>query len=50
MIKVYETTEEKKAAFKKAVELRSVWQNLVSGKISFEEFKQQGYNTVNITD
>ena len=50
MIKVYETKEEKKAAFKKkAVRLRKVWEDLTSGKMSFEEFKRQGYNTVNIT-
>ena len=49
MIKVYETKEEKKAAFMRSVGLRKVWQDLTSGKMSFEEFKRQGYNTVNIT-
>lgn len=49
MIKVYETTEEKKAAFMRSVALRKVWQDLTSGKMSFEEFKRQGYNTINIT-
>ena len=48
MIKVYETKEEKKAAFKRSVGLRKVWEDLTSGKMSFEEFKRQGYNTVNI--
>ena len=46
MIKVYETKEEKKAAFKRSVGLRKVWEDLTSG--SFDEFKRQGYNTVNI--
>ena len=50
MIKVYETKEEKKAAFMRSVGLRKVWQDLTSGKMSFEEFKRQGYNTVNITE
>lgn len=49
MIKVYETKEEKKAAFMRSVGLRKVWEDLTSGKMSFEEFKRQGYNTVNIT-
>ena len=49
MIKVYESKEEKKAAFMRSVGLRKVWQDLTSGKMSFEEFKRQGYNTVNIT-
>ena len=49
MIKVYETKEEKKAAFMRSVGLRKVWKDLTSGKMSFEEFKRQGYNTVNIT-
>lgn len=49
MIKVYETKEEKKAAFKRAVNLRKVWEDLTSGKMSFDEFKRQGYKTVNIT-
>jgi hypothetical protein len=49
MIKVYETKEEKKAAFMRSVGLRKVWQDLTSGKMSFEEFKRQGYNTINIT-
>ena len=49
MIKVYETKEVKKAAFKRSVGLRKVWEDLTSGKMSFEEFKRQGYNTVNIT-
>ena len=48
MIKVYETKEEKKAAFKRSVGLRKVWEDLTSGKMSFDEFKRQGYNTVNI--
>ena len=50
MIKVYETKEEKKAAFMRSVGLRKVWEDLTSGKMSFEEFKRQGYNTVNITN
>lgn len=49
MIKVYETKEEKKAAFMQSVGLRKVWEDLTSGKMSFDEFKRQGYNTVNIT-
>ena len=49
MIKVYETKEEKKAAFMRSVGLRKVWEDLTSGKMSFEEFKRQGYNAVNIT-
>ena len=49
MIKVYETKEEKKAAFMRSVGLRKVWEDLTSGKMSFEEFKRQGYNTINIT-
>ena len=49
MIKVYETKEEKKAAFKRSIGLRKVWEDLTSGKMSFDEFKRQGYNTVNIT-
>ena len=49
MIKVYETKEEKKAAFMRSVGLRKVWKDLTSGKMSFEEFKRQGYNAVNIT-
>ena len=32
MIKVYETKEEKKAAFKRSVGLRKVWEDLTSGK------------------
>lgn len=49
MIKVYETKEEKKAAFKRSVGLRKVWEDLTSGNMSIEDFKRQGYNTVNIT-
>ena len=49
MIKVYETKEEKKAAFMRSVGLRKVWEDLTSGKMTFEEFKRQGYNTINIT-
>lgn len=49
MIKVYETKEEKKAAFMRSVGLRKVWEDLTSGKMTFEEFKRQGYNAVNIT-
>jgi hypothetical protein len=49
MIKVYETKEEKMAAFKRSVGLRKVWEDLTSGKMSFDEFKRQGYNTVHIT-
>ena len=48
MIKVYETKEEKMAAFKRSIGLRKVWEDLTSGKMSFDEFKRQGYNTVNI--
>ena len=33
MIKVYETKEEKKAAFKRSVGLRKVWEDLTSGKM-----------------
>ena len=44
MIKVYETKEEKKAAFKRSIGLRKVWEDLTSGKMSFDEFKRQGYN------
>lgn len=49
MIKVYETKEEKKAAFKHSIGLRKVWEDLTSGNMSIDEFKRQGYNTVNIT-
>jgi len=49
MIKVYETKEEKMAAFKRSVGLRKVWEDLTSGKMSLDEFKRQGYNTVHIT-
>ena len=48
MIKVYETKEEKLQAFKKSIGLRKVWEDLTSGRMSFEEFKQQGYRTVDI--
>ena len=48
MIKVYETKEEKLQAFKKSIGLRKVWEDLTSGKMSFEEFKRQGYRTVDI--
>ena len=48
MIKVYETKEEKTMAFKRSVSLHKVWKDLTSGKMSFEEFKRQGYRTVNI--
>lgn len=48
MIKVYETKEEKLQAFKKSIGLRRVWEDLTSGKMSFEEFKRQGYRTVDI--
>lgn len=50
MIKVYKTIEEKKAAFKRSVGLRKVWEDMTSGKMSFKEFKRQGYNTVKITE
>lgn len=49
MIKVYETVEEKKEALKRSLGLRKVWEDLTSGKMSFEDFKRQGYHTVNIT-
>lgn len=49
MIKVYETKEEKLAAFKKSVALRKVWEDLTSGRMSFEDFKRQGFRTVEIT-
>ena len=49
MIKVYETKEEKKVAFMCSVGLRKVWEDLTSGNMSIEDFKRQGYNTVNIT-
>ena len=49
MIKVYETKEEKQAAFMRSVSLRKVWEDLTSGKMSYEEFKRQGYKTVKIT-
>lgn len=49
MIKVYETKEEKQAAFMRSVGLRKVWEDLTSGKMSYEEFKRQGYKTVKIT-
>lgn len=50
MFKVYKTREEKLEAFKKSVALRKVWDDLTSGRMTFEEFKAQGYNTVNITE
>ena len=34
MIKVYETKEEKKAAFKRSVGLRKVWEDLTSGRLT----------------
>ena len=49
MIMVYENKEEKMAAFRRSVGLRKVWSDLTSGKMSFEEFKRQGYNTVHIS-
>lgn len=49
MIKVYESKEEKLMAFKKSIALRKVWEDLTSGRMSFEEFKRQGYRTVEIT-
>lgn len=49
MIKVYESKEEKLMAFKKSVGLRKVWEDLTSGNMSFDEFKRQGYRTVDIT-
>lgn len=49
MIKVYETKEEKKAAFKRSIGLHKVWEDLTSGNMSIEDFMRQGYNTVNIT-
>lgn len=48
MIKVYESKEEKLLAFKKSIALRKVWEDLTSGRMSFEEFKRQGYRTVDI--
>ena len=49
MIKVYETKEEKLQAFKKSIGLRKVWEDLTSGRMSFDEFKRQGYRTIEIT-
>ena len=49
MIKVYESKEEKLMAFKKSIDLHKVWEDLTSGKMSFEEFKRQGYRTVDIS-
>jgi hypothetical protein len=46
MIKFYETREEMLEAFKKSVALRKVWEDLTSGRMTFEDFKKQGYNTV----
>ena len=46
MIKFYETHEEMLEAFKKSVALRKVWEDLTSGRMTFEDFKKQGYNTV----
>ena len=49
MIKLYETKEEKVAAFKRSLGLRKVWNDLTSGKMSMEEFQRQGYKTVHIS-
>lgn len=46
MIKFYETREEMLEAFKKSVALRKVWEDLTSGRMTFEDFKKLGYNTV----
>ncbi|MDO4310994.1 MAG: hypothetical protein Q4C43_09815 [Prevotella sp.] len=41
MIKFYETREEMLEAFKKSVALRKVWEDLTSGRMTFEDFKKQ---------
>ena len=43
MIKVYETKEEKMAAFKRSIGLHKVWEDLTSDNMSIEDFKRQGY-------
>lgn len=47
-IKDYNTKEEALAAFKKSVELRRVWNDLVEGRMTREEFERKGYRTINI--
>ena len=47
MIKVYETKEEKKAAFKRSVGLRKVWEDLTSGKgIDFLAYRSKQKITI----
>lgn len=50
MIKNYETQEEMRVAFAKSLGLRKVWNDLVKGNMSFDEFKRQGYETIRITE